>query len=359
MVLNNQSSITVAWKLMLGAALLTIAQIVPAQELRYKVTDLCTTGHSDGTYCAAYTLNDQGDVVGLDSFGGYTHAALWKGSTETDLGAALGSGSFSFAAGINESGIIVGEQYINNGVHGNQALIWHGRSVSPIGPSGLFSTWALGINASGEVLGCSLALTNVLSCWTQLHGQITYLSNISTVPNFDLPAAINNAGQVAGSFAIDPLGDSRAELWIGTQATDLGTLPGGTYSFAQGINNAGVVVGGSTGNFGPSTHAVVWRQGAIFDLGTLPGMVGSEAQGINDEGAIVGSSSSAGKPPVDLATLWWGGRTYNLNSLIDPSIAQYVTLTGASAINNKGWIVATGKDSRNPHYHAYLLSLPD
>jgi hypothetical protein len=48
----------------------------------------------------------------------------------------------------------------------------------------------------------------------------------------------------------------------------------------------------------------------------------------------------------------------NLNSLISSSdpLAPYVTLDSATAINDQGWITATGQDSRTQVIHAYLLT---
>jgi probable HAF family extracellular repeat protein len=75
---------------------------------------------------------------------------------------------------------------------------------------------------------------------------------------------------------------------------DRGTLPGGSYSYANGINNLGQVVG--EGQTGGSSHAFLRQAGAgicgIWGLGTLPGCSDSRAIGINDLGQIVGYSSS-------------------------------------------------------------------
>ena len=70
--------------------------------------------------------------------------------------------------------------------------------------------------------------------------------------------------------------------------TDLGTLPGGDFSVAEGINARGQVVGESNTASG-ATHAFLWEDGRMTDLGTLPG--GGEAHGINARGQVVGHSN--------------------------------------------------------------------
>ncbi len=96
------------------------------------------------------------------------------------------------------------------------------------------------------------------------------------------------------SYLVDPsvLVNEHAFIWSKTTGMqDLGTLPGGNYSFAFDINNLGKVAGYSqnaTGNI----HAVVWNKvGMTYvptDLGTLPGETYSFAFGINDLGQVVG-----------------------------------------------------------------------
>src|SRR5215213_8221903 len=57
--------------------------------------------------------------------------------------------------------------------------------------------------------------------------------------------------------------------------TDLGTLPGGNYSDADGINSRGQVVGFST--TAELQRAFLWDHGQMIDLGTLPGGYSSVA----------------------------------------------------------------------------------
>jgi probable HAF family extracellular repeat protein len=74
--------------------------------------------------------------------------------------------------------------------------------------------------------------------------------------------------------------------------TDLGTL-GGTHSIAKSINDRGQIVGSSLTTPGSDQeHAFLYFNGKMTDLGTLPGMTYSYAYGINNNGQTVGYSRS-------------------------------------------------------------------
>jgi len=71
--------------------------------------------------------------------------------------------------------------------------------------------------------------------------------------------------------------------------TNLGTLPGGTQSFAFGTNGDGSVVVGFSNIITPTTtgvHAVRWTSAGIQDLGTLGGR-DSQANGVSGDGSVV------------------------------------------------------------------------
>jgi probable HAF family extracellular repeat protein len=93
-----------------------------------------------------------------------------------------------------------------------------------------------------------------------------------------------------------------ATEWSGGSVINLGSLPGSTFSGANGINDAGQVVGYSS--IGAGYVATEWSGGKVINLGDLPGSTGSIALDINDVGVVVGYSRIGQEY---YATEWSGG----------------------------------------------------
>lgn len=167
--------------------------------------------------------------------------------------------------------------------------------VSLATPSSSGRTDALGVNASGLVVGQAVgggAYVDALRyAFLWQNGAITYLGSTGSIAY-----GINKSGMVAGSADVPGrLGVQRhAFVWKNGAAIDLGVLPGGTYSEAYGINDAGQVVGRSSlvnlqGVF--QNHAFLWNiTTGMHDLGTLDGRSSSVAYAINNAGQVVGKA---------------------------------------------------------------------
>jgi probable HAF family extracellular repeat protein len=138
---------------------------------------------------------------------------------------------------------------------------------------------------------------------------------------------INNSGQIVGG---EGGASGHAFLYSNGAMTDLGTLPGGTESFAEGINDPGQVVGHSNIANG-LYHAFLYSNGAMTDLGTLPGKNQSSASGINDSGQVVGESDTSGD--LFRAFLYSAGVMTDLGALPGGNESQ------AHGINNSGQVV--------------------
>ena len=135
-----------------------------------------------------------------------------------------------------------------------------------------------------------------------------------------------------------------AFAWQNGNLTDLGTLPGGSASFAYFISDNGLITGGSeNGAFDPNSgnpvaHGVLWSNGTITDLGTLGG-ASSLGAGVNDSGQVAGFTQNAISDPFSIlggtqtrAFLWQSGEMYDLGTLGGPdAFGQYVNNNGQVA----------------------------
>lgn len=244
-----------------------------------------------------------------------------------------GGWSQAWAMDINNSGQIVGS-VLNNTT--SNAVVWGNDASGPqLINTGETDRGSLGynINNSGMVTGTH-GLSNgnsVLFQWTAIGGVATELSfpyNGTVTGSIN---AVNDNGYAVGA------GDgerSRATLWHGSDATDIGTF-GGTWSSAIAINNNNMVGGvyggdnGAIGNFlwnsdGETTFIPAC---SLFDSCGLFGIAD-----INDNGVVLGNTEING---VDTVITW--------------SAAEGYTIVGTGvgyAINNSNTIVGlTNEDS--------------
>ena len=247
---------------------------------------------------AVIANNDIPDPFSIFGLTTQTRAALWQNGVMKDIG-TLG-GPDAFAAGMNQLGQVFGQSYTNStpnpttGVPTLDPFIWKNGKM-----------WDIG----------TLGGTNGISTWMNNNGQVTGNSNLA--------------------------GDQTSHVFVWDRAQglkDLGTLPGGSFSYSYWINDAGDVVG--AGDNGTTILAILWNKGAVTNLGTLPGDCNSEALSINSGGQIVGHSS----PDCILdgnVVLWENdGAPVNVNTLVTP--ASDVTAVYPLEINDRGEIAAHG-----------------
>jgi probable HAF family extracellular repeat protein len=307
---------------------------------QYTVTDLGTLG---GTISTSLGINAGGQVVGFSTLtDGTDRAFLWSSQSGMINLGALQASDLSVGYSVNLYGEVVGKSY---SVSGSNAFLWtKSVGMQNLGSLGGASSTAYGINDSGQVVGQSTLSDGVsvhAFLWTSRAG----MQDLGTLGgNFSYAYGINDAGQVVGLSYLSGNASWHAFLW--TQAAgmqDLGTL-GGTNSRAFAVNSLGQVLGTSDLVSG-SQATFLWNAGQGMQIVTALNKYAS-ASGFNRRDQIVGGWGAGSHNSGFIWSKALG--TQPLNSLIPPG--QELTLS-AAAISDGGVIAAIGVNN-----HALLLT---
>ncbi|HJV70248.1 hypothetical protein [Ideonella sp.] len=239
-------------------------------------------------YSFAAGINVAGDVVGNHGAKpGFVQAFIRRHDESAidlfDVDHTFSSG----ANAINHAGVVVGNVQ-PAGTDQPQAFAWHDGQVTLLGGLGGAYGNAHAINDAGTIVGTASIAGGLLRAFRYENGQMTMLSSITAQDPGDVAYAISSIGVAAGSCAVR---NSRrhACVWQGDEVIDLGTLSGGS-SEAFGINGAGVLVGRADNGTGGKA-AFVYRGGQMRDLNAITelptGVYLDVAIAINDQGQIL------------------------------------------------------------------------
>lgn len=307
----------------------------------------------------------------------------------TPLG-SLGGGE-SNARGINNAGDVVGcSVAVINGNPTSRAFVYRNGLMMDIGSLVNGGTsCANDINDAGQITGDSATATGETRGFIYTNGTMTSLGNAGDSSS---GVAISSGGLVAGTannYNGSAIGSFRYDARLSPPQVDIGTL-GGVVILSRGTNATGDIVG-LAANASSRGTSFLYRNGTLTDLGSALGFP-SIANAINDQGHIVGSRTEGGYLYVNgaVTTLpslrgngnspssinnggqivghsWTetGNHAYvitqgQITDLNDAIVASspdkpFVTLEDADDINNTGWIIASGLDSRTGLRSAYLL----
>lgn len=380
---------------------------------RYQIQDL---GELGGTLTKAMGISSQGVVVGQAesvkdnlAIRGWT-ASMWGSPSYFDPDAGYARRTLisplALAAWIFVRRQVPNDFYVFNydGAgrrvantaerelsSSEEAVVFGGRGPQAIGSLGGGKSMATAINASGQIVGTSLADAYGGPTRAFLYQSDGRLQDLGTLGGrTSIAYDINDRGQVVGEADLGG-GVQRGFLWEGGRMRDLGTL-GGSQSSARAVNESGQVVGW-TENRRFETCAFVWEAGqmrelergtgnraayalAVNDMGHAVGKVEtasgatqaalwdrrgrlasltfgsglrSEANAINNHAEVVGTAEVNKDKPV--AFLWRNRRFYDLNTFL-PSDSGW-RLVSAQSINDRGEIIGWGeKDGKT---RAFLL----
>jgi len=333
---------------------------VSAQENKYTLYDLGTLG---GLESWAYDINDSGQIVGKTDTNNFQEGSRLRqafiGTKDGITYLISGDTTRSSAKAISSDGKVVGFQNDSafladaDADKDKESLIDFG-----VFPDDTVTTWGLGINKSGNMVGWD-------GIWEKGGSGYTKYSLGDLGGAYTRATSVNDLNQVAG-LSLNSSGSLRAFRWQKENGTgimtDLKVLKDKDKefldSYATRINNNGEVVGYSlTGGEIPLAHACLWKNdgnNTIIDLEGSESTNYSEAYGINDATVVVGMRLLDG---VESAFIWDAKNGMrDLNSLI-PAGSGWV-LAAAYAINNKGEIVGYGHKNGSSDYSAFLLTPP-
>lgn len=335
--------------------------------VRYNLTDLGTLpGYG---ISRASSINNNGQIVGFvmeANTPSHSRAVLFDPTgrgNNVDLGTLGGQGSE--AVSINDSASIAGWADSNDPLLSPHATLFQtsgGQDNIALGNEAA----AISLNDNGQAAGVQVDDNGCDRATRFDPNDPNRNINLGTLDGYVYSVAysINNAGTIAG-FAYNDLSpaDYRAVLFDSTgngNNTDLGTL-GGNISAACSVNDKNQVVGMAETPSG-QTYATLFdpnNPANNINLGAVPGYDHSTAASINNAGQIVGQATYYGpwadpsKWTAVLFDLTPDGNNTDLNNLIDPN-ANF-GLSGATCINDKGWIVGFGYNS-DRQIRAFLLT---
>jgi probable HAF family extracellular repeat protein len=331
----------------------------------YSLTDLGVLPGKKQNVSTAAAINDLGQVAGTSDGTAFRYTKESKIPMEDISQNPYG---LSRGFGIDGSGQVVGDSTFGKGETFCHAAIFSTGSATDLGTiNGEPFSRANGINAFGQVVGFSGPKFDSSESRAFVWTSATGMFDLGTLGGSYAQAwAINDTGFVTGhsQIANSEIGAVHAFICQPLSASiipmrDLGTLAG-DYSYGTFINAQNHVVGYSTiDKDNDRVHAFLHDGEKMLDLGSLGGAAfgndRSFALGVNASDQVVGYSYRPIDRMQQVAFIYSRGLMVDLNDLIGTAAEDYL-LYSATAINDKGQIVAIAHVNAAGDYHAVLLT---
>lgn len=372
-VLRNFTSIALTALCVIGVSSAS-ARIIRSP---YSLTDLGVLPDQKDNSSTPAALNNHAQVAGTSGTAAFRYTKESKVAME-DVGKYT-IDSIARGFGINGSGQVVGDSTFGKNQTSRAAIFSNGSTIDlgTMKKVGAFSR-ANSINATGQVAGFASDQRdgqNSRAFIVSTANRLSRMIDLGTLGGAYAQAyGINDSGFVTGNAQTLASSSgtlaSHAFIWnTETGMLDLGTLAG-DYSYGTSINANNHVAGYSTiTTDNDRTHAFLYNGKEMVDLGSLSGAAldldYSYALGVNLKDQVVGytylpsgeRANSINTPlgPWSVAFVYSNGLMQNLNDLVGDAAKNY-RLDRATAINDKGEIVAIAYDNAAEAYHAVLLT---
>lgn len=265
--------------------------------------------------------------------------------------------NFCVSNGANELSFAVGTCATTSFGSGRLPVIWQSGSPMPLPlPSGETLGDANDINDSGVAVGSANAGSQQFAVIFS-NGTGTPLSQTTAGGAFFRTAfAINNTGRIVGQ-GVDP-GNAARNVGIvydmgGSNAFEVGALPGKNGALAFDVSNAGHVVGASMQNQGSGVPYIWTQAGGMIEIPLPAGTSSGSARGVNSNGWAVGTASSNFAIPF----LYDGTNTYRVQDLLPAGSGWDLSMNTSSSamgISDDGVIIGTGVIGGQVHAYALV-----
>lgn len=343
-------------------AVMFVAAMSSAQTVEYKVIPLISPFSGMPLRVGAAAINAGGEIAATDSAGGMQQAFLIQSGKSIPL--TLLGGTCNTAFGINHAGNVVGGSCLP-GDTTHHAYLYRNKKTTDLGTFG-------GVGADGQVInhldqiGGVYALDDgSVRAFSWKRNKWVDLGDLGG--SFVYPFSINRSGTIAGqsdiSDDLDPvfnIPQFHGFIWSAGTLTDLGSIFGSNFNYADAINDAGLVTGSADLPGDTAAHAFILNQGTVQDLTPYDGVV-AWGVGINNSGQVIGSwgdfdDDPEDGPPVEAmecpcnAVLWSNGGSTFLTDVVPAGWDLYLGM----GINDRGEILAYGTFN-NGHFERVLL----
>jgi uncharacterized membrane protein len=194
---------------------------------------------------------------------------------------------------------------------------------------------SLGVGEDVSVTSAAAAVTRIVGPW-----QVT-ITDLGVLPggSFSTAYDINDLGEIVG-IASDAGGFNRRVLWQNGVIIDTLPQPSSAVTIATQLNEHRQFVGVATQNSSIG-YGVFWSQGIAVKLQPLPGTAasGAAANGINGSGDVAGGGTGGGgtTPLYQHAGIWRNGLL-----LRDLGVIPGGNFSMAYDINDAGQVTGTG-----------------